>query len=70
MQIKPLYINIGPDGVISEGPEKFDDSWIISDNVRILAEPGYILFHNGVCYGADVADVEDTTGWTEHPKSY
>ena len=70
MQTKPLYINISPEGVTSEGPEKFDDTWILSDTIRILAEPGYILFYNGACYGSDVADVKSTDGWTEQLMTY
>lgn len=65
MQIKQLYIKAELDGSISEGLIPEDSSWIPSDRVRIIAEPGHILLHNGICYGANVVDTQDTEGWTE-----
>lgn len=68
MKIYNCYIRPEEDGSISyriNPPE--NEGWIITDTVCIVAEPGYILFHNGVCYGADIADVQDITGWEEYP---
>lgn len=66
------YIKHEDDGSVTGmiNPPLEEAGWIKTDVYRIVAEPGYILFHNGVCYGADIADVEDITGWTEHPMSY
>ena len=65
MQTKNLYIKAELDGSFTRSPIKEDASWVLSDTVRIFAEPNHILFHNGKCYGADVADVPNVEGWTE-----
>lgn len=67
MQIKNLYIKAELDGSLTQGLKKEDESWVLSDTVRIFAEPNHILFYNGKCYGANVADTKDTEGWTESP---
>lgn len=67
MQIENLYIKAELDGSFTRGPNKEDDTWTLSNYKRIIAKQGLVLFHNGKCYGADVADTKDTEGWTEGP---
>ena len=67
MQTKNLYIKAELDGSFTRSPNREDGTWALSEYKRIIAERGLMLFHNGKCYGASIADTKDTEGWTEGP---
>ena len=69
MKMYNRYIRYEEDGSITGMilPPEDESGWIKTDVIRIIAEPGYILYHDGVCCNTNVIDTTDIAIWTEHP---